>query len=643
MPTLMRLLVALALGLCLAGMSARAVGAQDRAVSYDRIVATYEVLPDGRVRVVEEQTVDFRGGPFTTGYARLATRGASAIHVTDVGEREPDVAYVPGRDAPGTYAVDQDGEAVTVRWWFAPTTDARRRFVLAYEIAGAVRFYEGGDQLWWQAIRADQPATREAVVTVSLPDTVPAISQAAGYRLPDGRRLPMEQVDARTARLKANDIPRGDAIELRVQWPHGLVLGTPSPFQSQLDASRAAEQARIEAVRSPAAIVLSLALGLLAFLVLVGGAFGLYLLWYRRGRDAVVDLPVDYLAEPPTALAPGLVGVLVDESVDLRDILATLLDLCRRGEARLEERTEEGFLGLMGRQDFILERTPTGMALADHEVAVLDAFLDGAERRAFSDLRERFHERLPGLHRRMFAALVGAGLLDAEPDQVRGRYRLLALGGAAVAALLLCGAVPFMGTLPMILVLPIVVFILSAATFVLAHYMPRKTPAGAEAAARWRAFRQYLRDIDRYRDLHEARDVFDRYLPFAVAFGIEDTWIRRFAAAGAEGPPWFAPDPTRPSAWGPPPHGWGAGTGGAGGMGEAAGGGDLPDLQRTSEGLGRGLQGMSGALASMLNSAAAVMVSQPASSGGSGWSGGGWSGGGFSGGGGGGGGGGGFG
>jgi hypothetical protein len=77
-------------------------------------------------------------------------------------------------------------------------------------------------------------------------------------------------------------------------------------------------------------------------------------------------------------------------------------------------------------------------------------------------------------------------------------------------------------------------------------------------------------------------------------------------------------------------------------MGEAAGGGDLPDLQRTSEGLGRGLQGMSGALASMLNSAAAVMVSQPASSGGSGWSGGGWSGGGFSGGGGGGGGGGGF-
>jgi uncharacterized membrane protein YgcG len=638
MSTLMRALLAVTLGFCVGGVVSSPVGAQGRSATYDRIVATYEVQADGRVHVVEEQVVDFRGGPFTTGYVRLDTRGASAVRVTDVGEQAPDVVYRPGRDTPGTYAVEQDGAATVVRWWFEPTQNAKRRFVVAYDIAGAIRFYEGGDQFWWQVIRSDQPDTREAVVTVRLPDTVPAITLAAGYWLPDGRRLPMEQVDPRTARLKVQGVPRGDAVEVRVQWPHGLVLGTPSPFQKQFDASRAGEQARIEAGRDPAAVILSLAIGLLAFLVLVGGVFGLYLLWYHRGRDAVVELPVDYVAEPPSDLAPGLVGVLLDESADLRDILATLVDLCRRGEARIEEHSEEGFLGLVGKQDFILERRVTGVTLPDYEGAVLDAFLAAGQRRAFSELREEFYKGLPGLQRQLFAALVHGGLLEEDPERVRGRYRLLALGGVAVAGLLLCGSFPLSPLAPIVFALPVVALILSAATFVLAHYMPRKTPAGAEAAARWRAFRQYLRDIDKYRDLHEAREVFDRYLPFAIAFGLEEGWIRKFAAVGAEGPPWFAPDPARGHGWGFPGHGWGMDPGPAGGGGP----GGVPDLQRTSESMGRGLQGMSGALASMLNSAAVVMVSQPAPSGGSGWSGGGWSGGGFSGGGGGGGGGGGF-
>jgi uncharacterized membrane protein len=442
----------------------------------------------------------------------------------------------------------------------------------------------------------------------------------------------MEPVDARTARLKVRDVAGGEAVEVRVQWPHGQVEGTPSPFQARLDAQRASEQAREEAARSPAAIILSIALFLLAFLVLLGGAFGLYQLWVRRGRDPVVTLPADYLAEPPSDLAPGLVGVLLDESVDLRDILATLVDLCRRGEARLEERGEEGFLGLMGRQDFVLVRQPTGESLADFEAAVLEAFLDGEERKSFAQLRQHFYKRLPALHKQMYGALVAAGLLDADPEEVRGRYRLLALAAAAGAALLFCGTFPLLSVLPFLLALPAVVLVLSVATFVVAHYMPRKTPAGAEAAARWRAFRQYLRDIERYRDLREAEAVFDRYLPFAVALGLEDSWISKFAAAGAGAPPWFAPDPTRPSGWGWTGHGWGGG--GQGGETGGAGGG--PDLQGASEGLGRGLQGMSGALATMLNSAAAVMISQPSSSGGGGWSGGGFSGGGGGGGGGGG-------
>lgn len=76
-------------------------------------------------------------------------------------------------------------------------------------------------------------------------------------------------------------------------------------------------------------------LSLAAFgpLVPIVGLVGLHLLWHSRGRDVPVGVVADYLAEPPSDLPPGLVGTLVDDKVDMKDIIAALVDLARRAEA----------------------------------------------------------------------------------------------------------------------------------------------------------------------------------------------------------------------------------------------------------------------------------------------------------------------
>ena len=66
--------------------------------------------------------------------------------------------------------------------------------------------------------------------------------------------------------------------------------------------------------------------------------------------------------------------------------------------------------------------------------------------------------------------------------------------------------------------------------------MPRKTPAGAEAAAKWRAFRNYLDSIERYEKLDEAQGIFDRYLPYAIAFGLESSWVDKFSRVPTASP-----------------------------------------------------------------------------------------------------------
>ena len=159
--------------------------------------------------------------------------------------------------------------------------------------------------------------------------------------------------------------------------------------------------------------------------------------------------------------------------------------------------------------------------------------------------------------------------------------------------------------------------------------MPAKTVKGSEAAARWKAFKVYLQRIDKYEDMEKVGELFEKYLPYAMAFGIRDSFVRRFAAE---------PSTPMPTWWIPYGHHmYGGPSTVSTGRGGASSGPKGPGgLEGMSQSMTGGLASMSAGLTSMLNSTGRVLRSAPSSSGTSG--GGGFSGGGFSGGGGGGGG-----
>src|SRR5690606_25495709 len=73
----------------------------------------------------------------------------------------------------------------------------------------------------------------------------------------------------------------------------------------------------------------------------------------------------------------------------------------------------------------------------------------------------------------------------------------------------------------------------------LARHMPVKARQGAEAAAKWNAVKRYLDDIDEREQREESKEIFERYLPYAVAFGLEQSFVRKFAAAEVPMPGWF--------------------------------------------------------------------------------------------------------
>jgi len=373
----------------------------------------------------------------------------------------------------------------------------------------------------------------------------------------------------------------------------------------------------------------------LAFIVgmaalLVGGVVALLVLWYVRGRDPAIDKVAEYITEPPDDLPPGAAGTLLDERADHQDVVATLLGLARHGAIQIHEIQPES-----GRRraqvDYELEIVDPTATKSRLEQDLLKALFAGApevgKRALLGDVKGRFDKQERYIKADLYQELVDRKYFTRSPEDTRARWRQLSwkgLIGSIVLGVIVWQITDAFALLPTV-----------AAVFVwigmirMSKSMPQKTRHGAERAAHWRAFRTYLQSIEKHEDLAEARSLFDRYLSYAVAFGLEKKWLTTFAAAGVSSPGWF----DSPSV---------GDAGDVGGtildtmqtawiFGHIGGGGnvdlpnvgmpnvDLPnvgmpnlgdaDLQGMAEAMGGGLQDMSGGLAGLLDSAGGIFDS----------------------------------
>ncbi len=595
---------------------------QEKQVIWERIEVDLTVDRSGVLYVEERITVTFQGGPFRYGYRRIPLRYLTRLEVESVADEQG--PYVKGQQAPRGFVVDGGEDELRIRWFFDPVSDTRRTFILRYRVYGALRFYPEGEQLWWRAVFPDRDGpVQEAVAVVRVPGQVRA---ARAYFVP----AQVEQVDPFTVRFVASKaIPPGTPWEVRVEWPAGVVNGTPAPWQAEADREVAQIERRMiwEQRWRPLAEVFTAAASVLLFLV---GGVALLLHWYQRGRDPQTEIYAEYLTEPPSDLPPALVGALVDERVDAKEILATLFDLARRGVLDIIEEGMDSFR-------FRLREIPP--YLQPFEKEILRTLFGRSPEQRLEDWRHVLarSETYNRMARAIFAAAVKAGLFPHNPMAVRQRYLLLGLPLAILGGLALFGGFTLSEWLATAWLPGAALLALGVAVPVVGVFMPRKTRKGAVEAAKWRAFRRYLSRLQDV-DVAAAQDLLERYLPYAIALGVEKDFLQRLAALEEEAQrrrvtttAWW------PSWYHTSHYGETATTSSSGRSGEGPSPGAR--LSQASRSVGASLSRLSASLGHLLSVSAQTM-SQPVKSSGSGF--GGFSGGGSVGGGGGGGGGGGF-
>jgi len=622
-------------------------------VTWERYDVDMTVRADGSVHVIERQLVRF-DGRFSHGFATIPLANVGdignvsvAIATSEDGTPVPATPLRASRydQEPGTFTVNKASNALEVDYAFDPTasfSDEMRLIVLEYDVTGGLRVYSDLDpanqQLWWTAISSDVTdiaPIQEATVTITLPENVGETYVATPATA---------SADGKTFTWTKANLGTGDDFEVRLQFPP-ITSATVQPWQIRDDQVRK-EREDAQLRSDIAGTILFAAGGVLA----IGGGIGLYGLWYTRGRDPQVGPVADYLPEPPDDLRPGAAGVLIDEVVQPRDVISSIVDLGNRGVLSIDEKKPDDDPLAATQMHFTLKSTAADISPSE-QVLIRAIFGDGAQEGTSvtqKQMQQTFRTDEQEIHDGYYQELVDHKYFDESPEETRRRWSLLAKVIPVLTVIAVVVISVLAGAFTGWIFFPIIVgIVLTVAAARLAQAMPRKTLAGAESAAKWRAFKTYLSDIDKYEKIEESKAIFAKYLPYAIAFGLEQSWVNKFATVDTPVPGWYGGPAggsgrgNRPviiigggQPWGPGGGAWGGGgrDAGSGGSssGGSGGGGGFGGWQDASDSAGRSLQGGSDSFLGMLENVAKALGGDGNNRGGGGsWGGGGgWSGGG---------------
>jgi uncharacterized membrane protein YgcG len=247
---------------------------------------------------------------------------------------------------------------------------------------------------------------------------------------------------------------------------------------------------------------------------------------------------------PPDGTRPGEIGTLVDEQADPVDVTATLVDLAVRGYLRIEEVPRSN--PDKKPKDWTLVRLKASDGdLLEFEGTLLDRLFAGRDTVTLSELKTTFAASMAAVQTGLYRHVTERGWFRANPRTVRAAWRAAGIGlaivGGVITAVLVNARVQARG----VALVGVAVALVGLVVAALAKAAPARTPDGTAVLAQTLGFRRYLATAEAHQlQFEEGQDIFSRYLPYAIVFGLADRWARVFAEVAASGravaqPGWY--------------------------------------------------------------------------------------------------------
>src|SRR5438105_12532431 len=378
-------------------IAATSLSAQ-RSYSIERFDARIRVNRDAIVDVTETITARFVGsynGLFRT--IPVQYRTAQGLNWT-LGVSLQSAQDDAGRNL--RTETSRQSHYVKYKIWIPGAANATRTIVLRYRATNGLRFFDEHDELYWNVTGDEwEVPIRAASAVIELPPQTPGV-----------RAIAYNGVYGATARDATVAM---DGSLIRITMPHALdyhegLTAVVGWDKGVVAAPTAADQA-LATVSSNWPLLIPIPVFLLAFAT-----------WWRRGRDPR-RRPIAVQYEPPPKMSPAEAGTLLDNSVDMRDITATFVDLAVRGDLRIEERQNPKLFGLFsGGTEYTFRRLKKPGDLLSHESRVFTGIFPSHDDEVdLDDLKNEFYKQIPPIRDAIFDRLKGSGFYQDRPDKVK--------------------------------------------------------------------------------------------------------------------------------------------------------------------------------------------------------------------------------
>jgi uncharacterized membrane protein YgcG len=397
-------------------------------------------------------------------------------------------------------------------------SDSTRTVNIEYSSPNATKFFEDHDEFYWNVTGNDWPAPIEyASAEVFFPaETSGALRAHAFSGIYGSRERARSSVEGPVASFETiNALPMHGGLTLDVYIPKDI-LHEPGTL------TKIGWFIRGNPI---------LALPLWAFAVMFG-------LWWFKGRDPNPGMSVAPMYEPPQGMGPAEVGTLIDDAVNPRDITSVLVDLAVRGYVKITE-TEHKVL-VFSSKDYelrLLKDRNSWTDATDYERAMMDRIFAGGEVTMVSELRNHFYTVLPLMKDQIIGALKGKGMYTLDPESANAYWGLGALLVAVpFVSLQWLGGADFLNS-----VVPLVICAVIAALiiFLFGRQLTATSMKGARTRVQIQGFQEFMNRVDKDRLKRMPPNTFEKFLPYAMALGVEHRWARNFEGIVQNPPSWY--------------------------------------------------------------------------------------------------------
>lgn len=582
-----RLAPTLALVLVSLGFWSNFSAAQEgRSYFYAAIDYQIAVNADSTFDVVERQTYQYRG-EYHQGWRDIPLNKISdvdEVSVVDGATGQPLVYSSKRLDkldpaSWGRYAVFRQNGRVNIEWYYS-LANTTHEWVLRYKVHGGLSFLKDKDELYWNLFTDYDVPVNALTAAVILPSNTfaPEQLQVTGYGEPVAPAQ-TQVLDNRTFVLRAYELPAYEKLTIAAGWPLGLI--DRGAFWRDWFSMNWAY--------------------LLATFLLLATVIYSVIYWYKTehyqsGRGTIVP---QY--EPPEKLPPAMAEVICKEKITDKAWPATVVDLAARGYLKIRE-DGLAWLALVQRfmilpvvaifvliglisgntfivvdtvlitsffvvmliskgrslrdrfsvpKDYVIERVEPGASAAPlkkYEEEFLWALFGGHHtfstkllRQGDNETKRAFYHKMQSVKKKLYQETENnTGSYAVGLTQERKRNIGLVIGlFVAVFVFTFVGSFLSLLMSAWYIVLGAVIIICLAWLYSL-RFEARLNKRGQILKEDWLGFKLYLETAERYRLQNLTPDLFEKYLPYAIIFGVEKQWGQAFQAINIVPPQWYS-------------------------------------------------------------------------------------------------------